>query len=221
MAQIADVRNTSNAAAAQPLWSRWLARTHGRLVHGRRVQALAAAIAPLIEPGSAALDVGCGDGAVGRRLLESVPGLSLVGLDVLVRTGLPFPVQAFDGQRLPHPDGAVDYVLLVDVLHHTTDPRTLLAEAARVARRAVILKDHRLSRPFARLTLRWMDWVGNRAHGVALPYNYWSLEEWRAAWRDLNLQPTHFQTDLGLYPLPARWLFETGLHFLARLERQR
>ncbi len=27
----------------------------------------------------------------------------------------------------------------------------------------------------------------------------------------------HYQTRLGLCPWPARWLFETGLHFLARL----
>jgi hypothetical protein len=63
--------------------------------------------------------------------------------------------------------------MLADVLHHTTDPMVLLREAARVARRSLIIKDHRTSRIGAAVTLRFMDWVGNRPHHVPLTYNYW------------------------------------------------
>ena len=83
-----------------------------------------------------------------------------------------------------------------------------------------IIKDHRLSRPGAKTVLRFMDWVGNRAHGVNLPYDYWSEATWRAAWERLRLSVEHYETRLGLYPPPARWLFESGLHFVARLGPQ-
>ena len=86
-----------------------------------------------------------------------------------------------------------------------------------MARCAVILKDHRLARPLARATLRFMDWVGNRPHQVVLPYNYWTEAQWRLVWGRLGVHVDHYQTRLGLYPWPARWLFDAGLHFLARL----
>ena len=107
--------------------------------------------------------------------------------------------------------------MLVDVLHHTDDPGVLLTEAARVARHAVLIKDHRTARPAAIPTLRFLDWMGNRAHGVPLPYNYWSEERWRAEWAERDLAVERFETRLGIYPWPAHWLFETGLHFVARL----
>ena len=101
--------------------------------------------------------------------------------------------------------------------HGQTRAVGLESEARRVARRAIVVKDHRTSRPLARPTLRVMDWIGNRPHGVPLPYNYWSEARWRAAWKELELRIEHYQTRLDLYPGPARWIFESGLHFLAKL----
>jgi len=191
--------------------------THGTLVHNRRVRMLANAIAPLIEPQWTVLDVGCGDGRLANLIRQRIDRVQIQGYDLLVRDGAAIPVRPFDGRRIPQEDKSVDAVLMVDVLHHTEDPMVLLREAARVARTAVILKDHRLERPLAAATLRFMDWIGNRPHGVVLPYNYWSQRQWREAWKALGLGVEHFQTRIGLYPLPARWLFEPGLHFLARL----
>ena len=192
-------------------------RAHGRFVHDRRVVALSRAIAPMLEPGWRVLDVGCGDGRLGSLLAERVERLEVRGFEHLVRADTPIPVEAFDGEHIPVDDGSADAVVLVDVLHHTADPMVLLGEARRVARRAVILKDHRLSHPLAVPVLRFMDWVGNRPHGVSLPYNYWPESRWREAWESLALRVDRFETRLGLYPWAARWLFETGLHFVARL----
>ena len=199
----------------------WLAEVagdvHGRLVHGRRVARLAAVIAPLLEPGWTVLDVGCGDGRLGRLLADGVEGVRVRGLESHVRPLTFVPVAAYDGRRLPVGDAAVDAVVLVDVLHHARDPMVLLAEARRVARRAVVIKDHRTSRPLAGPLLRFMDWVGNRSHGVALPYGYWSEDRWRAAWREVGLRTERYETRLRLYPWVARWAFDWGLHFVARL----
>ncbi len=70
---------------------------------------------------------------------------------------------------------------------------------------------------YALRVLTFMDWVGNRSHGVDLPYNYWSSDEWSRAWKEIGSQPDAYITELGLYPWFARFIFERGLHFVARI----
>ncbi len=198
-------------------WIKTIGSMHGRFVHIRRIERLAEAIAPLIAPGWSVADVGCGDGVLAARVADQVGGVSVRGFEIAPRPDTAIPVEPFDGKRLPLDDNAVDAVMLVDVLHHTDDPNVLIAEAARVAKQAVIIKDHRTSRPAARLTLRLMDWIGNKPHHVALPYHYWSMAQWRQGWARAGLHVAGQQTRLGLYPWPASWLFERGLHLLVKL----
>jgi SAM-dependent methyltransferase len=190
---------------------------HGGYVHGRRVRVLAAHLSTLMPRGATLLDVGCGDGLLSSRLAGSRPDLEVTGIDVLARPDAHIPVSLFDGARIPLPDRGADVVLFVDVLHHTPDPAVLLREAARVARRAVVIKDHLLTGFLAGPTLRFMDWIGNARHGVELPYVYWPPERWRAAFGELGLAVEAWTTKLGLYPWPADLAFGRSLHFIARL----
>ena len=105
----------------------------------------------------------------------------------------------------------------VDVLHHTSDARILLREAARVSRRYIVIKDHLREGPFAKVTLQAMDWIGNYGHDVVLPYNYLSKQEWYEHFRDTNLSPERWTESLGLYPFPFSLVFGRRLHFIARL----
>lgn len=191
---------------------------HARLVFDRRTRVLSGALGEALPPDcSRVLDVGCGDGTISRMIMDSRPGLSLTGVDVLVRPETHIPVTQFDGTHLPFEDGSFDAVMFVDVLHHTVDPAILLREARRVARKAVVLKDHSRDSMVSGPILRFMDWVGNAHHGVVLPYNYWSTAQWNAAFRDIGLQVDTWQTTLGLYPFPASLVFERNLHFVSRL----
>jgi len=192
---------------------------HGRLVMGRRVRVLAAHVAQVLPERARVLDVGCGDGQIARLVMELRPDVSIEGIDVLVREHTAIPVAQFDGERIPHDDGAIDVAMAVDVLHHTPSPPRLLAEMARVARRAVVLKDHLREGFAAGLTLRAMDWVGNAPHGVVLPYNYLSRAEWEQAFVSAELRPEVWLDDLGLYPPPVSWVCERKLHFVTRLGR--
>jgi SAM-dependent methyltransferase len=194
---------------------------HDRYVFGRRVEVLSRHLADLLPRGARTLDVGCGDGSIDLRVLERRPDLEIDGVDVLVRPSTHIPVRAFDGRALPAATGSYDAVSLVDVLHHAADPRRLLAEAARVARLAVVVKDHYREGLLAGPVLRLMDWVGNAHHGVDLRYDYWTGNEWETAFREAGLVPTELRRHLGLYAWPARLLFERGLHFVARLEPAR
>ena len=188
-----------------------------RLVAPRRAAVLADALSLVLIDLQTALDVGCGEGSIDLLIQAAVPGLMIQGVDVVVWPEARIPVERFDGHRLPFDDKNFDAVIFVDVLHHTDDPMVLLREAKRVARRVIILKDHTAESALANLILRFMDWVGNAHHDVALPYNYWSERQWRAAFDKLGLDVEQWRTTLGLYPWPASVVFERGLHFVARL----
>jgi SAM-dependent methyltransferase len=190
---------------------------HNKMVYGRRVRVLSESVARLLPAGSRVLDIGCGDGLIASLVMREQEGIEIEGIDVLVRAETHVPVRPFDGVTIPHEDGSFDAVMFVDVLHHTDNPMALLREAGRVARRVIVIKDHTREGLGAGTTLRFMDWVGNARHGVALPYNYWTAAQWRQAFAELGFQVDTWIRDLGLYPVPARWLFERSLHFLARL----
>lgn len=193
---------------------------HSTHVLSRRVKILSRHLAELAPPGVEILDVGCGDGQVAKLLLDQRPDLKLSGVDVLVRPRTVIPVIAFDGTMLPFADATQDAVMFVDVLHHTDDPLVLLREAARVSKRWIMIKDHYRDGPGARLTLRFMDWIGNARYGVALPYNYWAESQWLTAFAELRLRPVRSITSLGLYPQWANWIFGRRLHFITLLEKQ-
>jgi SAM-dependent methyltransferase len=195
-------------------------RLHGGLVHPRRVRVLAAHAARLVPGGAHVLDVGAGDGRLAAALGAARPDLRIEGLDVLVRPDAAIPVSAFDGRVIPREAASVDVVILVDVLHHADDPEALLAEAARVARRCVVVKDHVANGRLSRAVLALMDEVGNRRHGVALPHHYLSAHEWRTALGRVRLTPAVWEVGgLGLYPWPASVIFGARLHVLARLDK--
>ena len=191
---------------------------HGALVFGRRVRVLARALAPLLPPGRL-VDVGCGSGAIAAAVTALRTDVAAEGFDVLLREGCAVPARAFDGRRLPLPDGAADAALLVDVLHHADDAAALLAECARVAP-VVVVKDHLSRSALDERTLAFMDWVGNRPHGVVLPYRYFSPPSWERAVAAAGLAEASREGVPGLYPFPFSALFGRGLHFVARLERR-
>lgn len=196
-------------------------RLHEGYVHTRRVRVLSGHLAPLLPEKVRVLDVGCGDGWLGQLIMEKRPDVHLRGIDVLVRRHTHVPVDHFDGRVIPYGDASVDVVMFVDVLHHTKDPMVLLREAARTARTAILIKDHLRDGLFAGPTLRFMDHVGNARHGVALPYNYWSRQQWLQAFRTLDVTIGVWKTDLRLYPRPATWIFDRSLHFVSRLDVKR
>jgi SAM-dependent methyltransferase len=191
---------------------------HDAVVAGRRARILARGFAELLGDARTVLDVGCGDGSIDLLIQGAIPGLSIRGVDVLVRANTKIPVERFDGRTLPFGDKTFDALIFVDVLHHTDDPRVLLKEAKRVARSAVVLKDHTMEGPLAYQTLRFMDWVGNAQHGVSLSSNYWREQRWHDAFASIGFRVERWRSRLDLYPWPASLLFDRRLHFIARLK---
>jgi SAM-dependent methyltransferase len=138
-------------------------------------------LTPYLEAYRSVLDLGAASGLLAERLQRNIPGLSIVGADVLVESRPCVPMIAGDGKRLPFAAGTFDCVMMVDVLHHDETPQALLAEAKRVSRGNVLVKDHYWERRLDLVLLRWADDIGNRVYGVRLPYTFLRL----ASWRDL------------------------------------
>ena len=163
------------------------------------------------------LDVGSGDGRLARLVADKRPDISIRGIDVALRRDAAIPVEKFDGTSIPYGEGSFDVVMFVDVFHHTDDPMVLLREAVRVTRQIILIKDHTLQGALAYSTLRFMDWLGNARHNVALPYNYWTPAQWQGAFDKLGLSVSSCESNLKLYPFPADLIFDRSLHFIAAL----
>jgi len=110
-------------------------------VHDQKVEFRHKAAAELIELG-AALDIGCGDGLLLELLKKK--GIPAEGVDISAEAvnkcrakNLVARVHAFN-EPLPFKDEAFEYAVLLDVLEHVYDPATLLAEAARVAKKVIV-----------------------------------------------------------------------------------
>ena len=203
-----------------PSWPlSWIARWHHAFVFQRRARVLAEMLAAQIPQRATVLDIGCGDGTIGSLIQQLRPDVSIQGVEFLVRPECKIECHAFDGASLPFPDSSFDVCLFVDVLHHTQDPSTLLREAARVSRSLVLLKDHLDENFFDDATLRFMDWVGNRPHGVVLTYNYQSHKQWAEHFSNCGLAEASWTTKVPLYPFPFHLLVGRGLHFVSLLKK--
>ena len=182
-----------------------LGSVHRAVVFSRRVDVLSRELAALLPPGRM-VDVGSGSGLISAAIVHRRPDVAPEGFDVLVRPGASIPTTAFDG------------AILVDVLHHAADPLRLLSECARVAR-TVLVKDHLSRSWFDRRTLELMDWIGNRPHGVVLPFTYFGPVSWTEIVSRAGLVEASRTSVPDLYPFPLSALFGRELHFLSRLER--
>ena len=199
-----------------------LERAHRQAVFGRRVRVLAKLLADRIPEGASVLDIGCGDGTIATLIKDCDPSLTVQGIEFAPRGNCKIECRAFDGSTIPYPNSSFDVCMFVDVLHHVGDSQgilKLLSEARRVTRRLVLIKDHLSENWLDFRTLQFMDWVGNRPHGVVLPYNYQSRGQWDEYFKEAGLKVEDWQTKIPLYPPPFSALFGRKLHFVGVLEK--
>ena len=108
-----------------------------------------------IEPGTRALDVGCGDGALMAALTEK--GVDARGIEIdgalvgeCVARGLSVVQGDADADLGFYPDGAFDYAVLSQTLQTAERPDRMLRELLRVGRRAFVSFPN-----FAYWRMRW------------------------------------------------------------------
>lgn len=192
---------------------------HGFTVSGRRIRQLRNNLIQLLPKDTVleGLDVGCGSGELAKKIQDIYPDLRMSGVEVLVRENTAIKVTKFDGKRLPFEDKSYDFTMLVDVLHHTDEPVDLMRECVRVSRQFILIKDHICESWWDRLRLRFMDWIGNRGYDVYLPYNYLSQKNWNKLYQIGGVVCEAKVTKLHLYSYPFSLIFDSHLHFIAKL----
>lgn len=218
------IRRALIALVALPVrpFARMLRHYGERVVWPRRRQAIVQAVrgpldrAGLAGGGTTILDIGCGDGLLARDLAVEVPGLEIIGIDSRMWPGGARPAALGDGLALPFRDGAFDGAMLIDVVHHSRNPGRVLAEAARVSRRFVLVKDHYYESTLDLWLVAAMDWAGGMAVGMDLPYNYLRWEELSSLCKELGLNRTH--VDLQFRPRGITTLIKLK-HVLVLLEK--
>ena len=192
-----------------------------RPVYESRLRVLSTAIVSYLQEGDDVLDIGCGFGALGRALMDHSDcprDVKVRGAERVKRGGEAIEVEEYDGIKLPYDDNAMDVTILADVLHHDEQPDRLLAEAARVSRRLVIIKDHKIDGLLAQQRISLMDWAANSPYGVPCLYRYPTLTGWHEQQDRLGLNRVDEHTHMSLYPNPYRWLFTPRLQYLAVLQ---
>jgi ubiquinone/menaquinone biosynthesis C-methylase UbiE len=157
-----------------------LATVYDRWWHGYVRRSLAVLLDRLDRPPEGRLlDVGCGTGALEKRLAHERPGWRLTGVDLsgemlsrARRKLRDHPNARFrqaSAEALPFPDDHFDRVVSASALHYFEDPATALREMHRVVRpggRVLVLD---WCRDFAAMklldaVLRWIDPAHRRCY---------------------------------------------------------
>ncbi|MDX9911674.1 MAG: class I SAM-dependent methyltransferase [Phycisphaerales bacterium] len=195
-----------------------------RPVYERRLRVLVDLVLPHIREDDRVLDVGCGNGTLGRAIMDDPrcpKGVVVEGLERVPRGGEPITVHAYPegeaGKRLPFSDDSYDVVIVADVLHHEPEEDRLIAECARVARRFVVIKDHQVKGVLAQRRIALMDWAANAPYGVPCLYRYNSPRQWREKLGRLGLEPVAHHDGINLYPVGWNLVFGRGLQYMSVL----
>jgi methionine biosynthesis protein MetW len=101
-------------------------------------------VADLVAPGTRVLDIGCGDGTLLAYLaaFKQVDGrgleISMAKARAAVSQGLSVIQGNLETDLKDYPSGAFDYAILSQTLQATHNPRVVLSELLRIAKRAIV-----------------------------------------------------------------------------------
>jgi SAM-dependent methyltransferase len=192
-------------------------RLHRVAIKDPRTRVLGRALGDLAGPTESLLDVGAGDGTVAQAVGRVTGASRIEGVDILLQPDARIPVHHYDGATLPFERGAFEVVLLSDVLHHAADAARLLGEAARVARRAVVVKEHFAFGPGTRRLLLLLDVVSNREYGIEVLGRYLHPLDFVELARACGLKVERLTWPLDVHPPLVRTFTRSELQFAARL----
>ena len=158
-------------------------------------------LAPFLQhlpKGARILDIGSGGGLAVAVIREL--GMEVVPLDIMdgAYDATVTPV-VYDGKQIPFNDKSFDAALLLTVLHHIDDPDPVLLEAARVAKRVMIIEDI-YSNALQRYLTYAADSLVNACYAPC-PHTNLSDAGWKTLFQKMEttLEFSHYRTLAGIF----------------------
>ena len=164
-------------------WDEKFAATRGRMSTWRLRRARA--FASLVEPGDHVLDLGVGDGALLKYLIDERHIIGS-GLDISQQAvafcreqGLDVDLADVNQPIGNFIQGTYDYVIMSEIIEHLPEPETLLDSLRPYARKGLIISipntgfyQHRLRLLFGKFPLQWIVTPGEHLR-------FWTLTDFR------------------------------------------
>ncbi|MCH2021837.1 MAG: class I SAM-dependent methyltransferase [Saprospiraceae bacterium] len=142
-------------------------------------------VCPHINNEELLVDIGCGNGMITHALRQqkfNCTPLDVKDLSIVEQIN---PI-IYNGENMPFSDNEFDTALLLTVLHHTTDPKVVLLETARIAKKIIIIEDIYTNKLQQYLTYT-MDTIINLGFSK-MTYQNKSDLEWKKTFNDLGLE---------------------------------
>ncbi|MDD5193594.1 MAG: methyltransferase domain-containing protein [Candidatus Nanoarchaeia archaeon] len=133
------------------------------------------------------LDLGASSGELAKKIQDKI-GVEFTGVDTHIQPKSFIPVIKYDGKKLPFRNNSFECVMIIDVLHHDTNPEEVITEAKRVAKKYILIKDHYWISRFDFWLLKISDYIGNHPYKIKLPYNFLKYGGWKDVFNQKNLR---------------------------------
>jgi len=157
----------------------------GETIFGSRVNWEVSRIVPFLPKKGTILDLGAGTGLFTKAFFRL--GYRMEPVDIKNRSYYyTAPSHIYNGKNLPYQENQFAACILFAVLHHTPDPRAVLAEAARVSKRLVIYEDI-VTNVFQRFYTYVIDSVLNKEF-IGHPHSNKTEAEWVELFRKFGLK---------------------------------
>lgn len=179
--------------------------------------------ASLIEPGSAVLDIGCGNGANLKYLAAArqVDGEGIDISEVAVKAAQASGVKArvADASSPSFAAGKVyDYIIISEVLEHIPNPEDLIARLRGSSRKGLILSVPNIGHYMYRLRLLFGHFPIQWAYHPAEHLRFWTLSDFDYWLERHGLETLAFRPHSGFLFLHGIWpnLFADSAVYLVR-----
>ena len=142
-------------------------------------------IAPCLEGAPRIVDIGAGTGNVTEVLRQRRWDVTPLDIGDLTFVDGMVPM-LYDGGTIPFAPDSFDVALISTVLHHVRDQTAILAEAARVAPRLVVVED-----VYDGLASRYFTWAMDSLLTLEFlghPHSNRTDAEWRAVFAEMGLE---------------------------------
>ncbi len=163
-----------------------------------RIDEKLAEITPQLKPTDNILDVGTGNGALCRSLRGRGYAVTPIDIDNLSFFNDVAPI-VYDGTKMPLQNDGFEVALLITMLHHTPDPRVILEETRRVAKRVIVIEEIIGGRINRALTY-FIDSLFNFEF-FGHPHTNKTDDDWRKLFSELRLKLVSVRQTKSLFVL--------------------